>query len=172
MQKIEMRLNRDEFVVTYNPAQVESAKLITTIKETGYTARVVSGKGKASPSATVQAVPRGFALLDDALTQAQREGKPVVLDFFAEWCAPCQRMEKTTFKDEKVKALLERCVLVRVDTDKHPDIAKRMAVEGLPDIRFVLPDGKVIRQLRNFQDAESFTSELEGLLRKIEKVSK
>jgi thiol:disulfide interchange protein len=167
-----MRLDRDEFVVTYDPAQVEPAKLIATIKEAGYTARVVSGKGKASPGAAVLAVPRGFALLDDALAQAQRESKPVVLDFFAEWSAPCQRMEKNTFKEENVIALLERCVLVRLDTDKYPDIAKRMAVEGLPDIRFVLPDGKVIKQLRNFQDAESFTSELESLLRKIEKGSK
>ncbi|HKQ79492.1 MAG TPA: thioredoxin domain-containing protein [Blastocatellia bacterium] len=113
-------------------------------------------------------MPHGFALLDKALGQAQKERKPIVLDFFAEWCAPCQRMEKATFKDEKVRDFLERCVFVRVDTDKHPDIAKRMSVEGLPDIRFVLPDGKVIRQLRNFQDAESFTAELEGLLRKVE----
>jgi hypothetical protein len=43
-----------------------------------------------------------------------------------------------------------------------------MAVEGLPDIRFVLPDGRVIRRLRSYQDAESFTAELEGLLRKVE----
>ena len=74
---------------------------------------------------------------------------------------------KSTFRDEKVKALLERCILVRVDTDKHADVARRMAVEGLPDIRFVLPDGGVIRRLRNFQDAESFASELEALLRKV-----
>jgi thiol:disulfide interchange protein len=78
------------------------------------------------------------------------------------------RMEKNTFKDERVKALLGRCVSVRVDTDKQPDIAKRMTVEGLPDIRFVLPNGRVIKQLRNFQDAESFSSELEELLRKVE----
>jgi hypothetical protein len=43
-----------------------------------------------------------------------------------------------------------------------------MTVEGLPDIRFVLPNGRVIKQLRNFQDAESFGSELEELLRKVE----
>ena len=43
-----------------------------------------------------------------------------------------------------------------------------MAVEGLPHIRFALPDGRVIKQLRNFQDAESFNSELEELLRKVE----
>jgi thiol:disulfide interchange protein len=163
-----MRLDRDEFAVTYDPSKVTPVKLIATVRETGYTARVVSGKGKASPGAAVLALPRGFALLDEALAQARKENKPVVIDFFAEWCAPCQRMEKTTFKDRGVAVLLERCVFIRVDTDKHPDIAKRMAVEGLPDIRFVLPDGRVIKQLRNFQDAESFTSELEGPLRKAE----
>ena len=164
-----MRLDRDEFVVTYDAAKVGPARLIAAIKETGYTARVIVGKEKASPGTTSMSLPRGFALLDEALAQAQKENKPIVLDFFAEWCAPCQRMEKTTFEDERVKRLLSRCVFVRVDTDKHPEIAKRMAVEGLPDLRFALPDGKLINQLRSFQDAESFASELDGLLRTIER---
>jgi thiol:disulfide interchange protein len=167
-----MRLDRDEFVVTYDSTQVEPARLIATIKETGYTARVVSGKGKATSEVAVLSLPRGFALLDEALAQGQKEKKPVVIDFFAEWCAPCQRMEKTTFKDEQVRSLLERCVFVRVDTDQHPDIAKRLGVEGLPDIRFALTDGRVFKQLRNYQDAESFSAELEGLLRQLEKMSR
>jgi thioredoxin-like negative regulator of GroEL len=77
-------------------------------------------------------------------------------------------MEKNTFNDERVKALLGRCIFVRIDTDKQADIAKQMAVEGLPDIRFALPGGRVIKQLRNFRDAESFSLELEELLRKVE----
>src|SRR5262249_59204645 len=144
-----MRLDRDEFAITYDPAKVAPAEIIATIKETGYTARVVSGNEKSPTGTAPLSLPRGFALLDEALAQAQKERKPVVLDFFAEWCAPCHRMEKTTFKDEKVRALLERCVFVRVDTDKQPGIAKRMAVEGLPDIRLALPDGRVIKQMRS-----------------------
>jgi thiol:disulfide interchange protein len=162
-----MRLDRDEFAVTYDPVQVDPIMLIATIRKTGYTARVVGGKGRPSPPAAAMILPRGFALLDDALAKARSDNKPVVIDFSAEWCAPCQRMEKTTFKDERVKALLDRCVFVRIDTDRQPEVAKRMAVEGLPDIRFALPDGKVVRQLRNFQDADSFAAELEDLLRKV-----
>jgi len=162
-----MRLDRDEFVVSYDPAQVKPARLIATIKETGYTARVVSGNGKSTTGTAPLSLPRGFALLDEALAQAQKERKPVVLDFFAEWCAPCQRMEKTTFKDERVKALLGRCVFLRIDTDEQPEISRRMNVEGLPDIRLVTPDGKVVKQLRSYQDAESFAEELGRFLQSL-----
>jgi lambda repressor-like predicted transcriptional regulator len=76
-----MRLDRDEFAITYDPAKVAPAEIIATIKESGYTARVVSGKGKVSQKPILLSLPRGFALLDEALAQAQRERKPVVLDF-------------------------------------------------------------------------------------------
>ena len=162
-----MRLDRDEFAITYDPAKVAPAEIIATINETGYTARVVSGNEKSPTGTAPLSLPHGFALLDEALAQAQKERKPVVLDFFAEWCAPCQRMEKTTFIDERVKALLGRCVFLRINTDEQTEISRRMNVEGLPDIRFVTPDGKVVKQLRSYQDAESFAEELGRFLQSL-----
>jgi thiol:disulfide interchange protein len=160
-----MLLDRDQFVITYDPDQADHSLLLSTIRGVGYTARVVSDKASSPSAPAVQVLPRDIPLLDEALARARKEQKPLVIDFFAEWCAPCRRMEKTTFVDERVKAMLERCVFLRIDTDSQPELSRRMNVEGLPDIRFVTPDGKVVGQLRNYQDAESFAEELDRLLR-------
>lgn len=163
-----MRLDRDEFVVTYDPSQADAKLLIATIREAGYTAQVVTGGAKRRGSEAGPAtLPQGLRLLDEALARAKEENKLLILDFFAEWCAPCQRMEQTTFADARVKDLLERCVVVKIDTDQQEGIAQRLGVIGLPDIRFVMPDGTVVRHLRGFQDANAFASELERLIRKV-----
>jgi len=160
-----MHLDREEFAVTYDTRKATPERLIAAIKESGYTAQIVTGKRPSAAAETVfAALLPGFPLLDESLARAKRERKLIVLDFTAEWCAPCKRMEKTTFADAKVKELLDRCVLVRIDTDQQPDLAKRLGVVGLPDIRFVSPDGKMIHQLRGFQSAESFADALARFL--------
>jgi len=163
-----MLLDRDEFVVTFDPAKTSEARLIAVVRQSGYTAQVVVGKDKAAElMATLEMMPSGFTLLDDALATAKREHKLLVLDFNAEWCVPCRRMEKTTLVDRRVAELLDQIVFVRVDTDRHSEIAQKLGVVGLPDIRFVLPDGRMIRQLRGFQDADPFAALLEQAIRQI-----
>lgn len=88
--------SRDEFVAPYDSQRVEPARLNAAIEETGYSAQVISGKWKRATGTAPLSVPCGFAPLGEAFAQAQKEIKPVVPDFFAEWRAPCQRMEKTT----------------------------------------------------------------------------
>jgi thiol:disulfide interchange protein len=160
-----MHLDRDEFAVTYDATKATPKTLIAVIRKAGYTAQVVTGKGKYKEAETMPtALPSGFALLDEALARAKRERKPIVLDFSAEWCSPCQRMEKTTFADAKVKELLARCIVVKIDTDQEEELARKMEVVGLPDIRFATPDGKVVKKLRGMQDADTFAGELLRLL--------
>jgi thiol:disulfide interchange protein len=165
-----MFLDREEFSVTFDPKKATPERLIAAIKEAGYTAQIVTGKrSSAATKAMPAAAPRGFSLLDEALDRAQKERKLLVLDFSAEWCAPCKRMEKTTFADARVVELLARYVVVKIDTDKEPEIAKRLGVIGLPDIRFVSPDGVVIHQLRGFQSAEAFAGEITRFIQAVER---
>ena len=159
-----MLLTRDEFLVTYDPAKADEKQLVAVIKSTGYTSQAVSDSHRPATT-TLMNLPPGFPLLDEALVKAKTENKPIVLDLTAEWCAPCRNMERLTLPDPKVKALLEQTVFLKIDTDKYPDLTQRLGVEGLPDIRLVLADGKIVRQLRSFQTAKSFATELEQLLR-------
>jgi thiol:disulfide interchange protein len=115
---VQMRLERDEFVITYDALQADETTLLTKIKDAGYTASTVTGAPQAKAGAAQSYTVEDSSLFTQALAQAQQERKPLVLDFYAEWCLPCKRMLKETFADPKVAALLERCVLLTVDTDR------------------------------------------------------
>jgi len=77
------------------------------------------------------------AAWEDKVAQARREGKPLLVDFWATWCKNCSVMERTTFRDERVKARLSGYVVVKVQAEKpEQSPAKEMLrafdVRGLP----------------------------------------
>ncbi|MDX9734316.1 MAG: cytochrome c biogenesis protein CcdA [Thermoanaerobaculia bacterium] len=84
---------------------------------------------------------------DAALAEASAAGKPVVIDFFADWCLPCKELEKFTFTDPAVAKALDGWVLLKADLTKSasPEVAAlrtRWNVQGVPTIVFLGPDGK------------------------------
>lgn len=163
-----MLLDRDQFVVSYDPKKATPEKLIAAIKAAGYTSQIVNdNRSYDVAESTPASLPSGFPLLDEALMRARNDHRLIVLDFSAKWCAPCQRMERTTFADARVRELLSHSVLVKIDTDQQPEIAERLGVVGLPDIRFVSPEGKVIHRLRGYQDAETFAGELQRFIQAV-----
>ncbi|KAA0253365.1 MAG: DUF255 domain-containing protein [Acidobacteria bacterium] len=52
---------------------------------------------------------------DAAVERARAEGKPVMIDFFADWCIPCKELDSRTFTDPRVAAALEGWVLLKAD---------------------------------------------------------
>lgn len=94
-------------------------------------------------------------------------GKRVMLDFYADWCVSCKEMEAFTFSDARVKAKLERMLLLQADvtanTAEHKTLLKRFSLFGPPGIIFFDPQGKEIRGLRviGYQNAERFLKTLE-----------
>lgn len=98
-------------------------------------------------SATTKFIESNF---EEAKALAQREGKMLLLDFYASWCAPCRFMESTTFKDEEVSRILnEQFVPLKIDIDDFDGYAlkEHFRVKVLPTFLIFSSDGKVIERV-------------------------
>jgi thiol:disulfide interchange protein DsbD len=92
-------------------------------------------------------VPIGsVAQLDRDVARASHEGRPVMVDFYADWCTSCKEMEATTFLDPAVRRALAGTVLLRADvTSNDADdraLLKRFGIFGPPTIAFYGRDGR------------------------------
>jgi thiol:disulfide interchange protein DsbD len=93
-------------------------------------------------------------------------GKPVMLDFYADWCVSCKEMEAFTFSDPKVRARLDGMLLLQADVTANSEadraLLKRFSLFGPPGIVFFDAEGREIRGLRviGYQNAERFLKTL------------
>ncbi len=107
-----------------------------------------------------------IASMDELHEKLKAPGKPVMLDFYADWCVSCKEMEAFTFSDPKVRAQLEGMLLLQVDVTAHNEadraLLKRFSLFGPPGIIFFDAEGREIRGLRviGYQNAERFLKTL------------
>lgn len=103
-----------------------------------------------------------LAELETAVADANAQGKTVMLDFFAEWCAACYEFEEKVFTDSKVIAALSNTVLLQADVTENNandiELLKAYDVLGLPSIMFFNLEGKELPSFRatGFEEAEQF----------------
>jgi len=83
--------------------------------------------------------------LEREVAAASAAGRPVMLDFYADWCVSCKEMEKYTFTDPAVQAALANALLLQADvTANDADdqaMLKHFSIFGPPTIAFYGPDG-------------------------------
>lgn len=104
------------------------------------------------------------------LSQALKasSSKPVMLDFYADWCVNCIELENFTFSDARVKEKLKNFTLLQMDVTKNSDEDKRMQKEfgvfGPPAILF-FKNGEELQSLRviGFKNADEFLAHLEKI---------
>jgi thiol:disulfide interchange protein DsbD len=91
---------------------------------------------------------------EQVLADAHRLQQPVILDFYADWCAPCRELDEVTFHDpEIVKQAKRDIIMIKVDLTRkgnpvHEELLGQYNVKGVPTVVFLDHQGKERRNLR------------------------
>jgi thiol:disulfide interchange protein DsbD len=107
--------------------------------------------------------------LERAVASAAAEGRPVVLDFYADWCVSCKEMEKYTFPDPAVRAALTDAVVLQADVTgvdaEDQALMQRFGIIGPPTIMFFTADGmeQTSRRVVGFKPAAEFAAHLRSV---------
>lgn len=103
---------------------------------------------------------------DEAIKKARREGKPLVVDFWAEWCGWCERLDKTTYADPAVIRRAQQFVAVKVNTEgsrRELEVCAKYGVgERLPVILFLSPQGRQLFRIDGYQGPGQFPRTLDA----------
>jgi len=106
--------------------------------------------------------------LEAAVAGAAAAGRPVMLDFYADWCVSCKEMEKYTFTDPGVQAALANAVLLQADVTANDaddqTLLKRFQIFGPPTIAFFGADGVERKDFRlvGFAPADRFRDHVQA----------
>jgi len=153
--------------------QGSGARQALLVGQTGSNASALPNSASTvAPMVAPTAVPtfrtiRSVAELDAVLAQSN---KPVMLDFYADWCVSCKEMEAFTFTDPGVRTRMNNMILLKADvTANNPDdraLLKRFRLFGPPGIIFFEPGGRERKDVRvvGFQDAARFRGSLDKVL--------
>ena len=99
-----------------------------------------------------------------AVAAAREQGKPLLVDFMADWCLPCQEMDVKVFGRKDLEPTLAEFILLRIDLSREDEneslgaVKAKYRVDTLPAIRFATPDGRVLAEINKLVSWQEFVA--------------
>lgn len=114
---------------------------------------------------------RWYPYSDAKLEDASRQGKPVFIDFYADWCLPCKELDEQTFSAADVISASKDFIMLKVDLTSADDpkaaaLQQKYGARGVPTLVFLKPDGTEMPGLRmtGFETKDVFLGRMKQAL--------
>ena len=91
-----------------------------------------------------------------ASKEAGKAGKPIMVDFYTDWCGWCKRLDRDTYSDSRVVDESAKFVCVKVNGDKYRNIVRKYRIDGYPTIIFFDKKTKELGRIVGYRNADDF----------------
>ena len=103
--------------------------------------------------------------VEEGFKQARREGKSVILDFWAEWCPACHELDEKVWPQASIREMLADYVFVKLDLTKNDErsrtLQKEYGIIGMPTVIVFNPEGEELSRFEGFKPAEDILTLLQ-----------
>jgi thioredoxin 1 len=114
-----------------------------------------------TPTEVRQAAPKHIAGAEEFETVVLKADKPVLVDFYADWCGPCRMLAPTI--ERLAKEYEGRAVVAKVNVDQQSKLAGRYGIQGIPAV-LIFHKGKEVQRLVGLRSQQDYAHALDKLL--------
>ena len=109
--------------------------------------------------------------IEMGIQKAKETGKPLMIEFMAEWCGPCKKMDDSTFTNPDVVKKSDSFISVRIDVDKQSEVANAYQSNagkyggiGIPNVLFLSPDKNILKHPVGYRPPGQFIAIMDSAL--------
>lgn len=157
------------FIIFFLSAGVHAAQAQSGPDASAATDAVELGADNGAKAAAGKEVKISWAgAYNEALEEAKKTKKPVLIFVYASWCGWCKKMERETCADKDIVKLTDSFVCLKINSEEDEEFSSKFKVKEFPCVVFLKSDGSEIERHLGFKTADEFETILKGVLKAAE----